>query len=137
MLLSWYVGGLNFQVEHHLFPKICSIHYPAISDIVRDVAQAYKLPYNQHPTLMDAIRCHYHALKRWGRCLPAHADRWRRRKRGRGAADRQAGQVGPGRRRPTGDGWEGGGRAGGRGDAGPRAEIHPSLLTFGIASNRA
>ena len=65
-VLCWYVGGLNFQVEHHLFPKVCSIHYPAISDIVREVAQAHKLPYNQHPTLMDAIRCHYHALKRLG-----------------------------------------------------------------------
>ena len=71
-VLCWYVGGLNFQVEHHLFPKICSIHYPAISDIVREVAQAYKLPYNQHPTLMDAIRCHYHALKRLGQA-PAGA----------------------------------------------------------------
>ena len=37
--LSWYVGGLNFQIEHHLFPKICSVHYPAISRIVQTTAQ--------------------------------------------------------------------------------------------------
>ncbi len=37
-LLCWYVGGLNFQIEHHLFPKVCSIHYPAISRIVEQVA---------------------------------------------------------------------------------------------------
>ena len=37
-LLCWYVGGLNFQIEHHLFPKVCSIHYPAISPIVEETA---------------------------------------------------------------------------------------------------
>jgi len=34
-LLSWYVGGLNFQVEHHLFPTICHVHYPEVSEIVK------------------------------------------------------------------------------------------------------
>lgn len=66
-LLCWYVGGLNYQVEHHLFPKVCSIHYPAISGIVREVAEAHGLPYNQHETLRDAIRSHYQALRQLGR----------------------------------------------------------------------
>jgi hypothetical protein len=35
LLLSWYVGGLNYQIEHHLFPKVCSVHYPAVSQIIR------------------------------------------------------------------------------------------------------
>ena len=34
-LLTWYVGGLNFQIEHHLFPHICHVHYPRIAEIVR------------------------------------------------------------------------------------------------------
>ena len=66
-LLSWYVGGLNFQIEHHLFPKVCSIHYPAISRIVRATAESHGVPYNEQPTLRKAIGSHYRMLKRLGR----------------------------------------------------------------------
>jgi linoleoyl-CoA desaturase len=65
-LLNWYVGGLNFQIEHHLFPKVCSIHYPAISDIVREVAAKHGIRYNEHRTLREAVRSHYRMLKRLG-----------------------------------------------------------------------
>lgn len=65
-LLCWYVGGLNFQIEHHLFPKTCSIHYPAISPIVQQVAEEYGVPYHQHETLRGAIASHYRMLKRFG-----------------------------------------------------------------------
>jgi linoleoyl-CoA desaturase len=65
-LLTWYVGGLNHQIEHHLFPKVCSIHYPAISTIVRDVALANGMPYHEHPTLLSAIRSHLRVLRRLG-----------------------------------------------------------------------
>jgi len=66
-VLNWYVGGLNFQIEHHLFPKICSIHYPALSPIVRATAEEHGVPYNEQPTLMRAIRSHYRMLKKLGR----------------------------------------------------------------------
>lgn len=66
-LLNWYVGGLNFQIEHHLFPKICSIHYPAISPIVQRVAKKHDIPYHYHPTLGKAILSHYRMLKQLGR----------------------------------------------------------------------
>jgi linoleoyl-CoA desaturase len=66
-LLGWYVGGLNYQIEHHLFPKICSIHYPAISTIVRETAEEHGVPYNSQPTLFAAIRSHYRMLKQLGR----------------------------------------------------------------------
>ncbi len=66
-LLSWYIGGLNFQIEHHLFPQVCSIHYPEISHIVREVAEKHHIPYNNHPTLRAAIRSHYTMLKQLGR----------------------------------------------------------------------
>jgi linoleoyl-CoA desaturase len=62
--LTWYVGGLNYQVEHHLFPRVCSVHYPKIRPIVRAVAQQYGVPYHEQPTLWAAIRSHYHTLKR-------------------------------------------------------------------------
>lgn len=64
--LCWYVGGLNFQIEHHLFPKTCSIHYPAISPIVEEVAKKYGVPYNIHDTFRDAIASHYRTLKKFG-----------------------------------------------------------------------
>ena len=65
-LLSWYVGGLNYQIEHHLFPKVCSVHYPAISPIVREVAAKYGVRYNEHDTLFAAIRSHQVMLRRLG-----------------------------------------------------------------------
>jgi linoleoyl-CoA desaturase len=70
-LLSWYVGGLNFQVEHHLFPRVCSVHYPAISSIVEEVAAKYGLPYNAYPTLRAAIASHYRTLRQFGARRPA------------------------------------------------------------------
>jgi len=65
-LLTAYVGGLNYQVEHHLFPRICSVHYPAITGIVREVTKKYGVPYYVQPTLWSAVRSHYRTLKRLG-----------------------------------------------------------------------
>jgi len=65
-LVSWYVGGLNFQIEHHLFPKTCSVHYPAISTIVKDVADKYGVPYYEQPTVMSAVRSHLRMLRKFG-----------------------------------------------------------------------
>lgn len=66
-LLSWYIGGLNYQIEHHLFPHICSIHYPKISPIVEQTAKEYGIPYNLHDTFYEAVRSHYRTLKRFGK----------------------------------------------------------------------
>jgi linoleoyl-CoA desaturase len=65
-LLNWYVGGLNFQVEHHLFPRVCSIHYPAISPIVEQVASECGVPYHAQPTFRSAVRSHLGMLKQLG-----------------------------------------------------------------------
>lgn len=66
-LLSWFVGGLNFQVEHHLFPNICHIHYPELSPIVQQTAQEFGLPYREHFTLGAAIKAHMRALRKFGK----------------------------------------------------------------------
>jgi linoleoyl-CoA desaturase len=65
-LISWYVGGLNFQVEHHLFPNICHIHYPEISKIVEETAREFGVPYLTTPTLTQAFRSHLEMLKKLG-----------------------------------------------------------------------
>jgi len=66
-LLNWYVGGLNFQIEHHLFPHICHIHYTNLSSIVSQTAAEYGIPYNIKPTLGSAVHSHYMRLKELGR----------------------------------------------------------------------
>ncbi len=65
-VLCWFVGGLNFQIEHHLFPKVCSIHYPAISPIVEQTANEFGIPYNCHETFNEAVASHYRTLKQFG-----------------------------------------------------------------------
>jgi linoleoyl-CoA desaturase len=64
--ITWYVGGLNYQIEHHLFPSICHVHYPALSKIVRETAEEFNVPYLYTPTFMQAFRSHIKALKKFG-----------------------------------------------------------------------
>ncbi|HEY2804699.1 MAG TPA: acyl-CoA desaturase [Gemmatimonadales bacterium] len=66
-LLTWYVGGLNHQIEHHLFPKTCSVHYPSVSRIVRSTAEEHGIPYHLNATLASAVGNHLRMLKRLGR----------------------------------------------------------------------
>ncbi len=66
-LATWFFGGLNFQIEHHLFPKICHIHYPALAPIVRETATKYGLPYHSFDTFFGALRSHIRLLKKLGR----------------------------------------------------------------------
>lgn len=65
-VINWYVGGLNFQIEHHLFPRVCSVHYPAIAPIVEQTAREHGVPYHAHPTLFAAMRSHYRMLRQFG-----------------------------------------------------------------------
>lgn len=66
-LFSWYVGGLNFQIEHHLFPNICHVHYKKISEIVKETAKDYHLPYYCNKTFFHALQAHGKMLKVLGR----------------------------------------------------------------------
>jgi len=63
---SWYVGGLNFQIEHHLFPHICHVHYRKISSIVKETAHEFGLPYKSATTFVDALAGHARLLKQLG-----------------------------------------------------------------------
>lgn len=65
-LLSWYVGGLNYQIEHHLFPNICHVHYRKISRIVRETADEFGLPYYSYPTFVGAVWNHGKMLYQLG-----------------------------------------------------------------------
>ncbi|MFA7380566.1 MAG: acyl-CoA desaturase [Bacteroidia bacterium] len=61
--LRWFTGGLNFQIEHHLFPKISHVHYPAISKFVKETCAEYGVQYHEYPTFMEAVRSHVLHLK--------------------------------------------------------------------------
>jgi linoleoyl-CoA desaturase len=64
--LNWYIGGLNFQIEHHLFTNICHIHYAKIAPIVERTAREFGLAYNLKPTFGDALSSHIRRLKELG-----------------------------------------------------------------------
>jgi linoleoyl-CoA desaturase len=64
--LSVALGGLNFQREHHLFPKISHVHYPALAEVVKQVCDEHRVPYAETPKLTDALRSHYRFLKQMG-----------------------------------------------------------------------
>jgi linoleoyl-CoA desaturase len=65
-VLTWFMGGLNHQVEHHLFPAICHVHYPELSKIVRQEARSLGIEYNEHPGFFGALKSHYSTLKKFG-----------------------------------------------------------------------
>jgi linoleoyl-CoA desaturase len=65
--LYWLLGGLNFQIEHHLFPRISHIHYPTISVFVKDICRKSGIVYHEHASMMDAILSHLAHLYRLGR----------------------------------------------------------------------
>lgn len=66
-LITWLVGGLNFQIEHHLFPRICHIHYPAISRVVEATCLEYGIPYRANRSFGAGIASHYRWLRWMGK----------------------------------------------------------------------
>lgn len=73
-VLTWFVGGLNFQVEHHLFPRVAHVHYPAISRIVEEVSARFGVRYAAHRSFARAVRSHFLFLRDMGRPAGAMAD---------------------------------------------------------------
>jgi linoleoyl-CoA desaturase len=65
-LVTWFVGGLNYQIEHHLFPRISHIHYPAISKIVKETCEKFDLNYIYFPTTRSAIASHVRFMHNMG-----------------------------------------------------------------------
>lgn len=66
-LFSWFVGGLNFQIEHHLFPNICHVHYKKIAPIIKETAKEFNLPYHSKQTFIGAVISHAKLLYQLGK----------------------------------------------------------------------
>ena len=71
--LTWFLGGLNFQIEHHLFPRVSHHHYPALATIVRDVCHEHGVTYHCHETARGAVGSHLRYLARLGRGAESRA----------------------------------------------------------------
>lgn len=65
-LVSWMVGGLNFQVEHHLFPRISHVHYPALQPLVKQNCEKFGIQYNCIDSMTDAVASHYRTMRTLG-----------------------------------------------------------------------
>jgi linoleoyl-CoA desaturase len=65
-IVNWYTGGLNHQIEHHLFPNICHVHYNKISQFVKEAAQEANLPYYEYKSMRAAVIAHFKHLKELG-----------------------------------------------------------------------
>jgi linoleoyl-CoA desaturase len=66
-MVFWYVGGLNHQIEHHLFPHICHIHYKGIAPLVKETAHEHGLPYFEQPSFVRAVIEHGRMLRKLGK----------------------------------------------------------------------
>ena len=71
-IFSWFIGGLNYQIDHHLFPHICHVHYPKLSPIVKATAQEFNLPYTVESTFFKALALHFNMLKVLGKSTKDH-----------------------------------------------------------------
>lgn len=67
--LSWFAGGLNFQIEHHLFTNICHVHYQKLAPIVKQATTEFNLPYHEQRTFRRALAAHALMLKKLGQGL--------------------------------------------------------------------
>ncbi|MBI3455052.1 MAG: acyl-CoA desaturase [Candidatus Rokubacteria bacterium] len=65
-VITWLVGGLNFQIEHHLFPRISHVHYPAISKLVEETCRDFGVRYMAFPSFRAGVASHFRLLRRMG-----------------------------------------------------------------------
>jgi linoleoyl-CoA desaturase len=63
---SWLLGGLNFQIEHHLFPRVCHVNYPAISSVVEQTCRDFGVRYGEHTSFRAGLSSHFRWLRRMG-----------------------------------------------------------------------
>jgi linoleoyl-CoA desaturase len=65
-VVGWLLGGLNFQIEHHLFPRISHVTYPAISKLVEQTCRDFGIAYTEHKSFREGVTAHFRWLRRMG-----------------------------------------------------------------------
>ena len=66
VVMAWLLGGLNIQIEHHLFPRICHINYPAMSKLVEETCREFGVKYAEHKTFWAGLASHFRWLRHMG-----------------------------------------------------------------------
>ena len=66
-VVAWLLGGLNFQIEHHLLPRICHVNFPALSPIVEQTCREFEVKYTEHPSFRAGLASHFRWLREMGR----------------------------------------------------------------------
>tara|TARA_B110000444_G_scaffold258751_1_gene300507 strand:+ start:447 stop:1553 length:1107 start_codon:yes stop_codon:yes gene_type:complete len=66
VFINWFTGGLNHQIEHHIFPNISHIHYSDIAKIVKETAKEFNLPYIEYKDIGSALFSHFKYLRKMG-----------------------------------------------------------------------
>lgn len=65
-VLTWLVGGLNYQIEHHLFPRICHVNFPALSKVVEQTCRDFGVRYAEHKSVWAGMTSHFRWLRQMG-----------------------------------------------------------------------
>jgi linoleoyl-CoA desaturase len=71
---AWLLGGLNFQIEHHLFPRISHVNYPAISKVIEETCRDFGVRYVEFTSFRAGIGSHFRWLRRMGKLDTAHEE---------------------------------------------------------------
>jgi linoleoyl-CoA desaturase len=66
-MAAWMLGGLNFQIEHHLLPRICHVNFPALSNVVEETCKKFGIKYNQHASFLAGLASHFRWLREMGK----------------------------------------------------------------------
>ena len=64
--MTWFTGSLNYQIEHHLFPQICHVNFPAISKLVEETCREFGIKYVVHQTFSAGVASHFRFLRQMG-----------------------------------------------------------------------
>ena len=66
-IVTWLLGGLNFQIEHHLFPRISHVNYPALAGLVEETCREFGVRYVEHRSCWAGVVSHFRWLRQMGR----------------------------------------------------------------------
>jgi len=58
LICRYFSGGLNYQIEHHMFPFVNHCHLPSLAPLVKELCRKHDVPYNEASGYGDALEKH-------------------------------------------------------------------------------
>jgi linoleoyl-CoA desaturase len=65
-IVAWLLGGLNFQIEHHLLPRICHVNFPHLSETVEETCRQFGVKFTEHKSFRSGVASHFRWLRQMG-----------------------------------------------------------------------